>query len=259
MPPVSIIIPAWNEEKRLARTLDLYLPFLEAQHPDYETIVVADGVADRTVEVADRYSSRGVRVLRFPTKLGKGGAILEGLAASRFPIVGFIDADCTIPGSELMELISAAVRFPCVVGRRIGHGRPYGDSGAGRSLERALLGGLWRAVVRALFFLPVTDPQCGAKFFQRESIRPILQQVEVTDWAFDVSLLYHIWRAGITIHEVPVSWIHLEGSKLSAARVSVAMFMSAVGMRMVNSPLKPAIPPGLIDRLRLLMAEHPSR
>lgn len=252
-PGVSIVIPAWNEEDRLGTTLDHYLPALEARGEPFEIIVVVDGAGDGTADVAAAYSGRNVRLLHFPRRLGKGGAILEGLRDCRQPVIGFLDADCNLPAGEVLALIRGCESSGCVVGSRFR--RPAGvlSSVDSRPLDRVLLSRLWRLYVRVLFNLPVSDTQCGAKFFQRDAVLPVLRTVEVTDWAFDVSLLYHIAKAGIAISEVPVSWTHSDGSKLDVGRVVPAMFMSAMAMRLVNSPLRPTIPPRLIVQLKRLV------
>src|SRR4029077_11261436 len=84
---ISIVIPAWNEEDRLPRTLDKYLPMLEARGEPFEVLVVVDGSHDRTAEIARSYSPRGVRVLEFEHKLGKGGAVLRGLREAKHEMV----------------------------------------------------------------------------------------------------------------------------------------------------------------------------
>ena len=101
---LSIVIPAWNEEDRLKSTLDRYLRFLETRNEPFEVIVVSDGAKDRTAELARSYSHRGVRVLEFQSKLGKGGAILAGMREANFEYVGYLDADGPIPPSELLSM-----------------------------------------------------------------------------------------------------------------------------------------------------------
>jgi len=241
---LSIIIPAWNEEERLGRTLDRYLPALEARGGTFEIIVVADGVEDRTGEVAASYSNRNVRVLHFPTQLGKGGAILEGIQASNYESVGYVDADGPILPDDVLALAEGLASFDCVVasrklpGSRIANPEPR---------FRRFLGGVWGSLVRSVLFLPVHDTQCGAKFFRRSALQPVLKEVAVTNWAFDVSLIYHLARAGRTIHEHPVTWSHDEASHLVMSTAVPKMFLSLVGLRLMNISLSSYVPQSLVD------------
>ena len=118
-PGVSIVIPAWNEEDRLARTLERYLPALEARGWPFEVIVVVDGVRDRTADIAAKYAPRNVRVLLFPNKLGKGGAVLAGIKVSRYEFVGYLDADGPISPEEMYGLVNyLGGDVDCVVASR---------------------------------------------------------------------------------------------------------------------------------------------
>lgn len=242
---LSIVIPAWNEEERLGRTLDRYFPALEARGGPFEVIVVADGVEDRTGEVAASYGDRNVRVLHFSTQLGKGGAILEGIEASRYESVGYVDADGPILPEDLLALAEGLTRFDCMVasrkipGSRITNPEPE---------LRRFLGGVWGCLVRSVLFLPVHDTQCGAKFFRKSALQPVLKEVAITNWAFDASLIYHLAKAGRSIHEHPVTWSHDEASHLVMSTAVPKMFLSLVGLRLMNISLSSYVPQSLVDR-----------
>jgi len=233
-PPLglSLVIPAWNEEQRLSETLAKYVPALEESHRPFEVIVVADGVTDRTPDVADRYSSRGVKLLRFDSKLGKGGAVLAGLKATRHPSVGFVDADGPIPTKDLFALVNTLDSADCAIASRAMSGSV---SRVRRSPGRRFLSRLWNLAVRGTLLLPVRDTQCGAKFFRASSVSCVLPKVAVTNWAFDASLLFHLHEAGLTIREVPVEWTESTGSKLVITRDVPRMLLSLVGIRLMNS------------------------
>jgi dolichol-phosphate mannosyltransferase len=236
---LSIVIPAWNEEDRLARTLDRFLPPLEARGTPFEVIVVADGVADGTAEVVRRYAHRNIRLLEFPQKLGKGGAILKGLQVARFDFVGFIDADGPVPPDQFLDLSQNLTDVDCVVasrwlrGSRILRKEPSFNLLAGR---------IWNFLVRSLLFLPIRDTQCGAKFIKRSVIASIVRCVTITNIAFDVCLLYHIKESGHRIREVPVTWSHDPATRIRIAKAIPLMFLSLVGMRVMNLPMGKRIP-----------------
>lgn len=228
---LSIVIPAWNEEERLPRTLEKYLPMLEARTEPYEIIVVVDGSHDRTAEIARSYADRGVRVMEFAHKLGKGGAVLRGLAAAQYDSVGYLDADGPIPPREVTKLVQALEGADCVVASRW---LKESVITVPQSIFRRFYSRLWNFFARSVLLLPLKDTQCGAKFFRREVIHPVLAAVTLTNWAFDVDLLYHVRKGGKTVREVPVTWAHDEDSKLPVHRAVPVMLASLFGVRIMN-------------------------
>jgi glycosyltransferase involved in cell wall biosynthesis len=242
-PGVSIVIPAWNEEDRLERTLERYLPALESGAIPFEVIVVADGVGDRTAEVAASYAKRQVRVLRFPSKLGKGGAVIAGLREAQYEYVGYLDADGPISPKAMYGLLGDLAVVDCVVASRW----VRGSSGVRTEpLFNRMAGRAWNFLTRSLLFLPLRDTQCGAKFFRRSVIRPLLKTVTLTNRAFDVDFLYHVRKAGHAIREVPVDWTHDQDSRMPIARAIPVMFVSLLGVRLMNTPVGRRVPHRLV-------------
>lgn len=240
---VSIVIPAWNEEDRLARTLERYLPALEARGDPYEVIVVVDGVLDRTAEVAVAYAHRNVRLIQFPTKLGKGGAILAGIREARHEYVGYLDADGPISPEEMYRMVGNLSKVDCVVASRW----IRGSSGVEKEpLFNRVAGRAWNFLTRSLLFLPMRDTQCGAKFFRSSVVLPVLKTVTLTNRAFDVDFLFHVQKAGRPMREVPVEWTHDPGTRMPIGRAIPVMFLSLVGVRVMNSPVAKRVPPKLI-------------
>jgi glycosyltransferase involved in cell wall biosynthesis len=242
VPGVSIVIPAWNEEDRLARTLERYLPALEARGEPFEVIVVADG-GDRTAEVAAQYAQRNVRVLRFPSKLGKGGAVLAGIRVSRFEYVGYLDADGPISPDEMYSLVAYLKDVDCVVASRWTRGA---TGAGGEPLFNRVAGRGWNFLTRSLLFLPVKDTQAGAKFFKGPLVRSLLRSVTLTNRAFDVDLLYHVRKGGRRLKELPVRWDHNPDTRMPIGRAIPIMFVSLVGLRVMNSPVGKRVPPKLV-------------
>lgn len=244
-PGVSIVIPAWNEEDRLARTLGKYLPALEASTIPFEVIVVVDGVRDRTAEVAGAFANRGVRVLLFPNKLGKGGAVLAGINVSKYEYVGYLDADGPISPEEMYGLVHFLDGdVDCVLASRW----IRGASGVrAEPLFNRVAGRGWNFLTRSLMFLPLKDTQAGAKFFKGPVARSLLRTVTLTNRAFDVDMLYHVRKAGGRMQEVPVQWTHDDATRMPIAKAIPVMFLSLVGLRVMNSPLGPRVPPKLVS------------
>lgn len=243
-PGISIVVPAWNEEDRLARTLERYLPALEVQGDPFEVIVVVDGVRDRTAQVAARYAGRHVRVLLFPDKLGKGGAVLAGMKVSRYEYVGYLDADGPISPDEMYDMVEfLGTDVDCVVASRW----IRGASGVkAEPLLNRVAGRGWNLLTRSLLFLPLKDTQAGAKFFRGSVVRSLLRSVTLTNRAFDVDLLYHVRKRGGRVKEVPVKWMHDPASRMPIARAIPVMFVSLLGVRVANSPVGRRLPPKVV-------------
>lgn len=235
---VSVVIPAWNEEERLPVALETYLRFLEAYSLPFEVIVVVDGVTDGTVRVAERFASRGVRVLQFDDRLGKGGAVMAGFAAAKYDLVGFLDADAPITTVNVAYLLSELTHHEGAIASRW---HPRSSQVRSQSRSRLLFSRVWNLLTRMILNLDVRDSQCGAKFFRRSAVMSVLPQVTLTNWAFDASLLFHFRRAGFSIAEVPVNWSDDPNTKLRVERVLPAMMLSLVGIRLMSLPALPHV------------------
>ena len=226
-PPLTVIVPAFNEARRLTNNLLALLQYLQTYRPAAELIVVDDGSTDGTARVAEEFFARRpevmARVLRFAENRGKGHAVRAGLLAAQAPIALFSDADLSTPITELPKIVEPieAGNYDLVLGSRaldrklIGHRQPW---------RREQGGKVFNAIVRLTTGLPFFDTQCGFKAFRMEAIRPIVEQAQIDGFGFDVELLFLAQRAGLRMLEVPVRWDHHEGSKVHIVRDSLRMF-----------------------------------
>ncbi|MBI2440695.1 MAG: glycosyltransferase family 2 protein [Lentisphaerae bacterium] len=235
---LSIIIPAYNEEARLGRTLDQYLPYFNARYArDYEMLVVVNGSHDRTEEIAQEYARAhaAIRVIVEARPIGKGGAIMLGLAAAQGRLVGFTDADGSTPPEAFQELVgrigsaSAIIASRWLPGARVSVHQPF---------KRRLISRLFNTLVRVLFRLPISDTQCGAKLLTANAVQAIRPHLGITRWAFDVDLLFQLRRAGLAIVEIPSTWHDVAGSRLHVVKASLEMFVALVRLRLIYSPFR---------------------
>jgi len=235
---LSIIIPAYNEEARLGRMLDQYLPFFNERYAGcYEILVVVNGSRDRTEDVVREYARahKPVRVIVDPRPIGKGGAVMLGFSQAQGRLVGFVDADGATPPEafhELVEHIGAAgaiIASRWMPGARISVQQPF---------KRRLASRLFNALVRVMFGLRISDTQCGAKLLTREAVQAILPHIGITQWAFDVDLLFQLRRAGFAILEIPTTWQDVSGSQLRMCKASADMFVAMVRLRLLYSPFR---------------------
>ncbi len=246
----SVVIPAWNDSHRLAPTLTSLLSTLDRTGAPFEIIVVADGCSDGTPDLVRAFQRDDLRVLEFPTRLGKGGAIVEGFWQARFDRVGFLDADSPVAPGEVLELIGRLDEFDGAIASRWVAGRKprFHDS-----TRRNLLSIGWSTLARALFLTKVRDAQCGAKFFRTRPLRRILRRVTIRSWAFDLDLLYHWEKSGFTCDEVATVWKDDPDSKLVVGQALPLMLCSLLGIRLINSPIGKWVPARGRHKLRVTL------
>lgn len=214
---ISLIIPAHNEESRLARTLDLYGDAFTRQFGSaYELIVVANGCRDQTYQVAlEAARARpAIRAVNIAEKVGKGGAVLAGFRQACGRRVVFADADAATSPESLLLLLADLERHEVAIGSR----RLPGSTILQRQpAARRALGWLFAATVRLLFGLPYRDTQCGAKAFRRDVACALAELVQERRWAFDVDLLLSARALDCAVIERPVVWSDQAGSKLDVS------------------------------------------
>ena len=240
---ISLTIPAYNEEERISNALDTYLPVLLAAGMPYEVNVVIDG-NDRTEAVVKAYASLNVRAHRFDRKLGKGGAIFAGMRMARYSIAGYVDADGSLSPASLAEIMKLATEYDCVVGSRWVRGSVWDKK---EPLFNRVAGRTFNMLVRGMLGVPIRDTQCGVKFFRTDLITGLLSKTVVTNRTFDIALLYHARRDGRSMAEVPVRWSHDERTRMPILRVIPIMFVTLLGIRLMNLPLRRYIPKAAVD------------
>ncbi len=243
---LSIVVPAYNEEARLGKMLDAYLPyFQESFGADYELLVVVNGSRDATESVARSYLPRfpQLRVIVEARAIGKGGAVMLGLSSARGRLIGFVDADGATPPAAFHELVRRIGDAGAVIASRR---HPRSLISPRQPLSRRAASRVFNWFVRLLFGLRISDTQCGAKLMTRAAGRAVLPALGVTRWAFDVDLLFQLRRAGFAIVEVPTEWHDISGSRLNIFRASLEMSLAMIRLRLLYSPLRWVV--GVYDR-----------
>jgi dolichyl-phosphate beta-glucosyltransferase len=214
METLSIVIPAYNEEKRLPATLDRILAYVEQSPiPVGEILVVDDGSRDGTAALVEK---RGgiVQLVSNPGNRGKGYAVRNGMLAAKGDWILSTDADLSAPIEELKKLIDAARRDKAVVA--------IGSRALDRKLVkvhqpmmRELSGRAFNVVMRVVTGLPFRDTQCGFKLFHKGAAKDIFTRQIEDGFSFDVEDLLIARQLGLRSIEVPVEWSNVEGTKVS--------------------------------------------
>lgn len=216
MPFLSIVIPAYNEEQRISKTLAGTFAHLDAQSYDSEVIVVNDGSRDQTAAKVlefEKSAAGRLRLLHNPGNRGKGYSVRHGMLQAKGKIALFYDADLATPTSEIPKVIEPIVedKYDVVFGSR--------------ALDRSLIGsrqsGFREAIGRAgnwvqyfLTGLSFKDTQCGFKAFRREAVQSVFALQRIEGFGFDPEILFIAKKLGWRLLETPVRWNHVEGSKL---------------------------------------------
>jgi len=217
---ISIIIPAYNEEDRIAPALDRVSEFFDRHGKEYETIVVDDGSTDSTVQICRQWkrandSGYRLRVLSI-AHTGKGGAVAAGVEAAAGDWVLMTDADLSTPLSEwpgFEKRLEAGAQV--VIGSRMAEGARVEKR---QPLLRTSLGLLFGKLVNLAFPLGVKDSQCGFKAFQSEAAKELFSALVAKGFCFDVEVVLKARMRGYRLEEVPVTWINDENSRVSMAR-----------------------------------------
>ncbi len=235
---LTIIVPAHNEEVRIGRMLDAYLPYFSSRYGhDVEIIVVINGTTDRTEEIVAGYVARFpmLRACVEPHRVGKGGALMLGFKAARGDCVGFVDADGATPPEAFDDLVEHIGDAGAMIASRWCRGAQVSPR---QPLARRVASRVFNLLTRVFFGLPLTDTQCGAKLMRADALRQVMPRLGITRWAFDVDLLFQLRRAGYRVREVPTVWHDVAGSKLAVGRASFEMLLALVRLRLLYSPFR---------------------
>ena len=238
-PSLLILIPAYNEERRIEPVLRDYAQFFGRNYSGkFQLVVMLNGCTDNTLGVVQRVAAEfpTVRADEFKQPIGKGGALIEGLKlASQGDLIGYVDADGATPPHAFLELVKKMSEADCVIGSRWMRGAVIHQSQAG---HRQFASRAFHLVVQLWFWMNIHDTQCGAKVMRREVVEKIHPYLRIADLAFDINLLVSIKRAGFRILEVPTEWTDQAGSKVTSSlfRSSLTMLLSVVRIRLIYSP-----------------------
>ncbi|HLC62737.1 MAG TPA: dolichyl-phosphate beta-glucosyltransferase [Candidatus Nanoarchaeia archaeon] len=235
MVKLSIIIPAYNEEKRIEKTLVEYCDFFKGKI-DFEIHVVINGCVDNTLGVLKKIAKK-YKQINFVDigKVGsKGAAVNYGFKIAEGELIGFVDADLATKPDSFYDLVQNIEGYDGVIasrwieGAKIDKKQPFTRIFAGRSFN---------FLVNLFFNLRIKDTQCGAKLFRKKAIKIVCNELGITRWAFDVDLLYQMKKHGFKIKEIPTTWTEPGGGHLKSSTI-IDMFLAILRLRLIYSPFK---------------------
>ena len=233
MAKISVIIPAFNEELRLPKTLDSVYEYMESRSgngDDFEVLVVDDGSADDTCGYVEEYSKAHpkARVIRYPSNRGKGYAVRVGMLEAQGDFRIYNDADGSSPIEEIEKLL---LKMEEGVDIAFGSRAKPDDSRKVDALAyRKYMGNTFNLIVQALVLPGIHDTQCGFKMFSAASAKDIFSVAKEDGFAFDVEILCIARLRKYKIEEVPINWSNVDGSKVNVLIDSPKMFLQVLNV-----------------------------
>jgi dolichyl-phosphate beta-glucosyltransferase len=227
----SIVIPAYNEGKRLGATLERILAYVHRQGWDVEVIVVNDGSKDNTAEIVAAFAARDskVRLVENPGNRGKGFSVRHGILSAHGDIVVFSDADLSAPIEEMPKLLGAiSAGADLAIGSRWLRAELQTQR---QSLHRQLFGRIFNLLLRIVLGLRFKDTQCGFKAFTRQAAQAILPLQQIERWGFDPEILFLARKFGFRVEEVPVLWGHVGDTRIHPLLDGARMFQEMLRIR----------------------------
>jgi dolichyl-phosphate beta-glucosyltransferase len=223
---LSIVVPAFNEARRLPATLERLVAHCarEESGRGYEIMLVDDGSRDATSAVAEEWSDRHVRLLRHDVNRGKGAAVRTGVRETSGDEVLLTDADLSTPIEDIGALRRAMSEGADVaIGSR---GLSASRITLRQPFYRERMGKTFNVLVRAALGWSIRDTQCGFKLFRGDAARAIFAEVRETGFGFDVEVIHIALHNGLRVREVPVRWHNSPDSRVHIVRSSAAMLGS---------------------------------
>ncbi|MBU0571730.1 MAG: glycosyltransferase family 2 protein [Candidatus Omnitrophica bacterium] len=228
---LSVVIPAYNEEKYISSTLDEISGYLKNREFNAEVILVDDGSRDRTVEIAmsmlDKF--RDLKIIESSPNRGKGYVVKRGMLKARGDIILFMDADNATSIKELDNFLPVFdAGYDAVIASRRMKGSVVEVS---ESPLRILLGQTYILLSRIILGSKVRDFNCGFKAYRRDPAKKIFSLQKMDDWSFDTEIIFLIDKFGMKIKEMPVRWEHKDTSKVKPLQAGIESFLSLIKIK----------------------------
>ena len=228
---LSIVVPAFNEEKRIERPLDEVVQYLRSRFEHWELIYSDDGSTDKTLEklrsLQEKYPE--IKIVGVPKNRGKGSAVRIGMSAASGNVILFSDTDFSTPIQEAERLFQYLDDgYDVAIGSR---GLSDSQVEVHQAWAREMMGKMFNAMLRSLLPIEFKDTQCGFKMFSRKAVDIILPKMHLESFAFDVEMLIIAQANRLRIAEVPVIWRNVLDSRVHPIRNSIEMIRDVLKVR----------------------------
>ncbi len=238
-PTIDIVIPVLNEEKALPQCVMILSEFLRENLPDnpWRVMIADNGSTDNTRAVSEMLAQRyaGVSYVYIPQR-GRGRALRMAWLESNADMVGYMDVDLSTNLGSLPKLVQAIEEgYDIAIGSRLMAGAK-----TSRSFKRELISRSYNLMVKAMFFVPFQDAQCGFKVLSRHASKALVPLVRNNNWFFDTELLIIASKLGFRIREVPVEWVEDPDSRVKVVKTALEDVKGLLRLRFGGIPPLPA-------------------
>lgn len=222
---LSIVIPAYNEEKRLPGSIEKIEDYLRDNNIDAEVIIVIEKSEDRTLAVARHYQQvyPNIRLIKNDRRYGKGYSVRRGVAEARGELIMFVDSDLSVPIAEMEKFAPFVGQYECFIGERIQIKK--------QPLYRRIMGLCFRHLNFCLTGLRYRDTQCGFKMFTRKFAGIVFAEMVIDGFSFDVEMLMLAKTLGLNVKSVRVEWYNDKESKVSPVIDSCKMIRDLIKIK----------------------------
>jgi len=230
-PLLSIIIPAYNEERRLQGSLEQIERFVAAQDYGVEVVVVNNNSSDATPQIAEAFAAAhpDYACVFHEPRQGKGAAVKTGMLNGRGAYLFICDADLSMPIEEVNRFLPPAIDgYDVAIASR----ELPGAKRVGEPEYRHLMGRVFNLIVRVLAVPGIQDTQCGFKAFRREVAQDVFPRQTIDGWGFDVEVLFIARKLGYRLDEVPITWYYKPQSRVKPIHDSFNMVIEVLRVRM---------------------------
>ncbi|MCK5107111.1 MAG: glycosyltransferase family 2 protein [Nanoarchaeota archaeon] len=225
---ISIVLPAYNEEKRIGLTLKKVIKYCKLNFDRYEIIVVDDGSKDNTSKIVNNYSNNNVKLLKNKKNMGKGYSVKRGILNAKYSIVLFSDSDLATPIEELKNFLPHIKKYDVLIGSRK---LKNSNIKIKQPVHRQLMGKVFPLFVRLIALRGFKDTQCGFKLFKTSVAKKIVKLQTFNRFSFDVEILFIAKKKGYKIKELPVVWIDQENSTVDPVKDGIRMVLDISKIR----------------------------
>ena len=229
---ISIVIPVFNEQERIANSLDKIIKYITQSRLDYEVFIGDDGSNDNTVNIVNEYTEKfpNFHLLQFDHR-GKGAAIKDTLKTIKSEYCFICDADLSMPINQLDRFIeNIEPDIQILYGSR--------EHKSSRRFDepniRYFIGRVFNIITRLILQLNIKDTQCGFKLFNLNNCRQIFEKQTINGFAFDSELLYLAKKYNLNTKEIPIDWYYYGNSKVRLTIDSIKMFIDLIKVRLNN-------------------------
>ena len=219
---LSLVIPVYNEEKIIAKTIQTVKEYMEGNFADYEVIFVNDGSSDGTLKIAEEFSGDKIKVMTYEKNKGKGGAVRTGILAAVGDFIFYTDCDLAY-GLDVIkaghEMFEENEKIDVIIGSR----KKHKDGYAGYTFLRKLMSVMFLSILKIYGGIKQSESQSGLKGFSRNAAKKIFELCEVDGWIFDFEALLIAQKLKLKIDEIPIKIINHGESKISPVKDSLKM------------------------------------